>query len=159
MSQSKWWLDNVTALYISSNIITRQYQCCGGKSPDDWITLQSVEEAANGNKNIPISCCVHEVDVTNSQCTDHFKGGCLNIIHEIVSNHVAMISLFALGVAVVQVHIPQFFYHNLLTWEIFTIFKMIGIFAAYLHNKAIRKRIKLDDADYTKLTTKSHNFY
>lgn len=85
------------------NSITRQYQCCGGKSPDDWITLRPIVEGANGNKNFPFSCCIHEVDGSNSQCTDYFKNGCLNTVQEMVSNHVAMISLFALIVAVVQV--------------------------------------------------------
>lgn len=81
--------------------ITRQYQCCGGKGPDDWITVRPV---ADGNKNFPFSCCIQKTDGSNTQCTDYFENGCLNIVQEIVSNHVSMLSLFALIVAVVQVY-------------------------------------------------------
>lgn len=58
---------------------------------------------------------------SNSQCTDHFRNGCSNIMHEIVSGHVSMISLFALTVAVVQVthRFVQIHFANL---EIFMIF-------------------------------------
>ncbi|XP_037050540.1 CD151 antigen-like [Bradysia coprophila] len=115
--------------------IQSKFHCCGNKSPDDWTALKPAED---GSKNYPFSCCVHEVDGGNAQCTDHFKNGCLNDVHGIVSDHVAMISLIALVVAAVQI---------------------IGIFAAYLRNKAIRNSRKLDDTDYTKLDTKGHSFY
>lgn len=98
------WFDNSkrdASFSVHFNWITRQYQCCGGKSPDDWNTLRPVAET--GIKNFPFSCCIHEIDGSSSQCTDYFKIGCLNTVHEIVSNHVAMISVFALAVAVAQV--------------------------------------------------------
>ncbi|KAJ6633966.1 Tetraspanin-33, partial [Pseudolycoriella hygida] len=79
-----------------------KYQCCGVKGPDDWNTLKPVTDAANENKNIPFSCCIQGTDGSTSQCTDYFKNGCLNIMHEIVSNNVLIVSLFALAVAIAQ---------------------------------------------------------
>lgn len=62
-----------------------------------------LKPTADGSKNYPFSCCVHEVDGGTSQCTDHFENGCLNGVHEIVSHYVGMISLIALVMAAVQV--------------------------------------------------------
>lgn len=95
---------NDTVITTLWDVIQRNFECCGAKSPDDW---ENVAKMSNGTTTVPQSCCNPPSGFAPFTCNatstpPRFTEGCTDKFGEFVRDKAVVIGGAGVTIALIQ---------------------------------------------------------